>query len=201
MTEDEAQRWVETQFGAVALERLMRFAELVRAEADRQNLVAPSTLPHLWVRHFVDSAQLLSWVPRGGAGWIDIGTGAGFPGVVVAALRHAPVTLVEPRARRVEFLASVCRELDLDHVTIEGRRAEQVSGIYDVVSARAVASTADLLAMTKHLRHDRTCIVLPRGRNGVGELASLPVEWQEMFHVKQSITDPASVILVANGAS
>lgn len=201
MNEDEARRWIGDRFGEAAVARLQYFAELVIDGAEQQNLVAPSTLPHLWSRHFVDSAQLLPLVSSDWIRWLDVGTGAGFPGIVVAALRASPVTLVEPRARRVEFLTSVCRGLGLDHVTIEAKRAEQVSGTYDVVSARAVATTQSLLAMTRHLRHERTAIVLPRGRNGAAELASLPPKWQKMFHVEQSITDPASVILVANGAS
>lgn len=200
MTEDEAQDWIRERFSVAQVSTLERFASMLRAEAAVQNLVSPATLPLLWSRHIVDSAQLLDHGNGSDGAWADVGTGAGFPGVVIAALRPAPMTLIEPRARRVEFLQRVIDELSLRHVRVEGRKAEAASGTFGVISARAVASMPALLEATKHLRDRSTTLIFPRGKGAKVDLESLPAQWQRMFHVEQSITDKASLILVARGA-
>ncbi|KQT35026.1 hypothetical protein ASG29_02525 [Sphingomonas sp. Leaf412] len=202
MTEDDARAWIAARWGDAAVAKLERFASLVRDEAGRQNLVAPSTLDTIWARHIVDSAQLLTLAPERGGAWIDVGTGAGFPGLVVAMLRPLPTVLVEPRARRAAFLSSVAEALDLPFVKVEPVKVEMLrSPVADIVSARAVAPTMTLLRGTKHLRTPSTTVLFPRGRGGLAELANLPREWQAMFHVEHSLTDPDSVILVANGVT
>src|SRR5687767_5148678 len=95
------------------IERCERFVALLRDGSTKQNLIAASTLDDLWERHIVDSAQLVRFEPKPAASWIDIGSGPGLPGVVVALLTDGPVTLVEPRRLRVEFLNRVVGELDL----------------------------------------------------------------------------------------
>jgi 16S rRNA (guanine527-N7)-methyltransferase len=86
-------------------DRLVAFVDLLRVAATQQNLVAPSTLETIWERHILDSAQLLRWTTPGGS-WADIGSGAGLPGLVIAILSSNPVTLIEPRRLRAEFLVS-----------------------------------------------------------------------------------------------
>ena len=85
-------------------ERLEAYASLLKAESARQNLVSAATLDHLWERHILDSAQLVRFEPHSGASWVDIGSGAGLPGIVVACLIEGPVTLIEPRRLRADFL-------------------------------------------------------------------------------------------------
>jgi 16S rRNA (guanine527-N7)-methyltransferase len=82
------------------LDRLERYADLLRSESAKQNLVSASTLDRLWDRHILDSAQLVKFAPRPDLSWVDIGSGAGLPGIVIAALVTGPVTLVEPRRLR-----------------------------------------------------------------------------------------------------
>ena len=200
MTEDEAKAWMRSRCTTAQFDALERFATLLREEATMQNLVSPATLPLLWSRHIVDSAQLLEHAQGNDGAWADVGTGAGFPGVVVAALQAAPMTLIEPRARRVAFLQHVVDELSMSHVRIEPRKAEGASGTYRVISARAVASVPALLEATTHLRDRSTVMIFPRGKGAQADLESLPARWQRMFHVEQSITDAASLILVARGA-
>ncbi|RZM33276.1 MAG: 16S rRNA (guanine(527)-N(7))-methyltransferase RsmG, partial [Sphingomonas sp.] len=106
MTEDDAQSWTTERFGAEATERLNAFVAMVVEEAPHQNLIAPSTIPTIWDRHVVDSLQLiaLAGADTSAKRWLDIGTGGGFPGMVVALVREGPVDLVEPRRRRADFL-------------------------------------------------------------------------------------------------
>ena len=199
MTEDEAIAWCRERFGAETTARLDAFRTMVLEENDRQNLISPASKDVIWSRHIVDSAQLVCHCPSSAASWFDIGSGPGFPGMVIAIATALTVTLVEPRARRVDFLQAVTRSLDLPNVIISKAKAENVTGRADVISARAVASIPNLVTMTSHLRHDRTRMILPRGQNGGSEVAELPAKWRNMFHVEQSITDPGSVIVIADG--
>lgn len=199
MTEEDAIAWCTARFGEQVTDRLRAFEASVLKENDRQNLISPASKDVIWSRHVVDSAQLVAHCPAEARTWFDIGAGPGFPGMVVAIVTGLAVTLVEPRARRVDFLEGVTRDLDLSNVMVVKAKAEAVTGSADVVSARAVASIPALIAMTSHLRHDRTRMILPRGRNGDSEVATLPPKWRGMFHVEQSVTDPASVIVIADG--
>lgn len=200
MTEDDARSWVETRFGPESTEALSHFVAMVRDEAGRQNLIAPSTLDAIWDRHVLDSAQLMAFAPAAAAHWIDIGTGAGFPGIVTGILFAGRTTLIEPRGRRADFLSAVVRGLGLtDRISVEQARAEVVSGqIADVISARAVASIDQLFAMSSHLRARDTTYLLPRGRSGRDDLALAQARWHGMFHVEHSLTDPESTIVVAS---
>lgn len=179
-----------------AWDRLERFARLLAAEAEEQNLVSRGTLGDLWERHLVDSAQLARFEPRAGASWVDIGTGAGLPGIVIACLVEGPITLVEPRRLRANFLHRVANELDLPVRVVCGK-AEQVSGSYDVITARAVADLSSLLKISAHLSTRKSLWVLPKGRNARAEVDAAQFAWQGRFHVERSLTEPESGIVVA----
>lgn len=201
MTEEEARSWVEERFGAAACVTLDHIGALVRDEATRQNLIAPSTLDQMWSRHLTDSAQLVPLAQEREGSWIDIGTGAGFPGLVVAALFAGPVTLVEPRAKRANFLSDVVSALGL-HATVIQRKVEAVPPqTAAVISARAVASSDALLTMSSHLRDPGTMYVLPRGQAGIAEVEELRRDWSGMFHVEHSVTDDRSIIITATGVA
>lgn len=202
MTEEEARQWVRDHFGVSRETLLSRFADLVMAGSTAQNLVSAATLSTIWARHIVDSAQLLSLAGELGGTWIDVGTGAGFPGVVVAALRDDATVLIEPRRRRVEFLRAVVSELGLGvHTTISPMKAEALSARASVISARAVAPLPDLLNAAAHLSNPDTLWLLPKGRHARQEVAKAQQTWQGTFHVEQSITHPESLIIVAQGIS
>jgi 16S rRNA (guanine527-N7)-methyltransferase len=203
MSEDEAYQWVAARWGREAAERLGGFAARVVEENSVQNLIAPSTEDRMWTRHLLDSAQLVPLAGDAPRRWLDVGTGAGFPGIVVALLCPATeVLLVEPRRRRVEFLTAAIEALGLVHARVEQKKVEAVRARnFDVISARAVASSDDLIRLTAHLRHEKTRYILPRGRSGREEVESLRVQWQGLFHVEQSLTDPESTIIVADGVA
>ena len=179
-------------------EKLEIYAALLREESHRQNLVSASTLDQLWERHILDSAQLVRFEPHAGASWVDIGSGAGLPGIVIACLVEGPVSLVEPRRLRVEFLHNVCESLRLN-VRLIASKVERAQGKYEVITARAVANLTQLLKISAHLSTRKTVWALPKGRGAAEELAEARRTWQGVFHVEQSVTDADSRIVVATG--
>jgi len=178
-------------------DKLAAFAALLRSESERQNLIARSTLDNLWERHIADSAQLVRLAPRQTCSWVDIGSGAGLPGIVVGCLVEGRVELVEPRKLRAEFLLNAIAELGLGkRVTVACSKAEAVRGKFDVITARAVGTTTALLEMTVHLSHRGTVWILPKGRSAKSELEDARRNWQCDATIEASMTDPDSEVLV-----
>jgi len=198
-SEDAARSWLSSFVGgdAATLERLDRLGAMLADENDRQNLVSAASLSDLWRRHIVDSAQLLRHVPRETRSWLDLGTGAGFPGMVIATLLpECSVSLVESRTRRIEWLERLRIALGLDRVRIIGARLEQVESFQvDAISARAFAPLDKLLMLSARFSTKDTVWLLPKGRSASQELEDLR-HWRHMFHVEQSITDPQAGIIV-----
>ena len=180
-------------------QRIEQFAALLIEENEHQNLVAKSTLPDLWQRHIADAAQLLAFAPERGA-WLDIGSGAGLPGVVIAILTGAPMLLVEPRRLRADFLRRTIDALDLGpNVSVVQSKVELVRHpSVDIITARAVASIDRLFAIAEHLSHNGTIWVLPKGRSAKSELDEARRTWQGDFRLEPSRTDPDAQILVAS---
>ena len=199
MTEDESRAWIIARFGHEATARIAALLEMVVAENSRQNLIAPSTIPQIWNRHALDSAQL---VPIGREGtWLDIGSGAGFPGLVVALLRSGPMILAEPRRKRAEFLQSCVAALGLADVEVKAAKVETLATRADVISARAVAPVQNLLQAAARCAKEDTRWLLPRGRSARADLQDAKRDWRGVFHVEQSLTDSESAILVADRVS
>lgn len=201
MDEAGAREWVERCLDVPrgTMERLDAFADLLRAENARQNLVSKTSLDHLWSRHIADSAQLLRYAPAPLSSWIDLGSGPGFPGLIVAALHKGPVTLVEERRLRVDFLHRAAEVLGVE-VEILGTRVERVPPRpFDVISARAFAPLDKLLTLATGLSTTKSVWVLPKGRNAQSELEALESSWQGDFELEASVTDPEAQIVVATG--
>src|ERR1043165_506234 len=148
MDEEEARRWVERECNVSreTMARLDDFAALLRTENERQNLVSRGTLDQLWLRHIADSAQLCRFAPAG-APWVDLGTGAGFPGLIVAALHDGPVTLVEERRLRVAFLTEAAAVLGVRVEIVHGKAERIAHRPFGVISARAFAPLEKLLSL------------------------------------------------------
>ncbi|MBB6426380.1 16S rRNA (guanine(527)-N(7))-methyltransferase RsmG [Sphingopyxis sp. JAI128] len=203
MSEDEARAWIANELSPTAAQwaRLEHFAQMLIAENARQNLIAASTIPTIWLRHIADSAQLLALDTREGRGlWIDLGSGPGLPGLVVAILSERPMLLVESRKRRCDFLRAVATELGLEHVEVGEAPLERVeTRPAATISARAFAPLDKLIDLSARFSTESTHWLLPKGRNAVKELALLPEPWQRMFHVEQSRTSAESQILVGTG--
>lgn len=201
MTEAEVRDWVARSYDVPreTLERLDAFAALLRDENERQNLVSAATIDRIWTRHIADSAQLLRFAPSGDASWIDLGTGAGFPGLIVAALHNGPVTLVEERRLRADFLRRAAQLLQVN-VEIVDTKAERIPPrAFDVISARAFAPLPKLLELGTAFSTTNTVWLLPKGKNAAAELEALDPSWQGEFRLEPSLTDPHAQIIVAQG--
>lgn len=199
--EPAARRYCAGLSDAAGLERLEHLEALLIAENREQNLIAKASEGSIWLRHFADSAQLLNHVSRETTPWMDLGTGAGFPGLVIAALRPSmPVILVESRRRRVDWLARAAESLGLPECVVEAKRLESVSDrSASVISARAFAPLPKLLRLSARFSTRDTVWLLPKGRSARQEVASLPDHLARMFHVEPSLTDPEAGILVGTG--
>ncbi len=180
-------------------ELLQEFGRLVEKWTPKINLIARSTVPDLWNRHILDSAQVYQHAPAFEK-WTDIGSGGGFPGIVMAILAReknpsATLTLIESDTRKATFLRTAARELSLT-VDVVSERIEVASPTgADVVSARALGSMATLLPLLQHhLSPDGTALLM-KGRRFAEELSEVSADWD--FDLKQypSITDPDSRIL------
>lgn len=149
-----------------------RFHELLGAQGELRGLIGPRELPRLWSRHLVNSAAVVPYLPVAGAA-VDVGTGAGLPGVVVALMRpHLSVHLVEPMQRRVAWLEEVRAELGLTNVTIHACRAEELHGrlTAQAVTARAVAELSRLARWSLPLLAPGGRLVVLKGRRAREEV-------------------------------
>ena len=201
-SEAAAQSWLVETLGAdaTAMDRLRELVALLAAENQLQNLVSRGSMAAVWQRHIVDSAQLLH-VSRGTPGaWLDLGTGAGFPGLVIAALQpERSVVLVDSRRLRTDWLERAAIALGLVHVQVVLARVEDLpSRKHAVISARAFAPLPRLLALSARFSTPQTLWLLPKGAKARHELQELGEEWAHTFHVEQSLTDSAAGVLVGH---
>lgn len=201
MDEQAVRDWVRDAFDVPreTMEQLDLFVALLRAENERQNLVSAASLSEVWQRHIGDSLQLLRFVPDREASWVDLGTGAGFPGLIVAALHRGPVTLIEERRLRADFLRAAADAMQIEVEIIQARAQSLPPRPFDVISARAFAPLARLLDFGTGLSTTKSLWLLPKGRNAETELAALDSTWQGEFRLEPSITDPEARIIVATG--
>ena len=178
--------------------RLAVYVALLLKWTPQINLIAPSTVPAIAERHITDSLQLLDHLGTLPATWVDIGSGGGLPGLVVAAALPAStgVTLIESDARKCAFLRTAVRAMDLENVEIINRRIESAAPQNaDIVSARALAPLDRLLPLVaRHLSPDGTAL-LPKGRGWRDEIVTARRDWQFDFDALPSRTDEDAVIL------
>lgn len=184
--------------------RLETYAALLRQWQKTINLVAPSTLPDIWHRHFADSAQLLALAPRDARRWLDLGSGAGFPGLVLAILlaEHGSghVTLIESDTRKAAFLAEVARRVGVP-VDIRGSRIEKTTtqaklDPVDVVTARALAPLPRLLDLSAPFFSGPTMGLFLKGREAEAEVEAARKLWDFEPELKPSLTDAGGRIVV-----
>ena len=176
------------------------YAELLRKWSPRINLVAPNTLSDLYVRHFADSLQLLKLRPKNARVWADLGSGGGFPGLVVAiAARDVQsgleMHLVESDQRKATFLRTVSRETQTP-VVVHATRVEDLVPLgADVVSARALAPLPGLLSMVRRHLAPKGVALLPKGKSYESETLSARELWRFSLDTFPSETDPGAAIL------
>jgi 16S rRNA (guanine527-N7)-methyltransferase len=195
------------------LERLELYAALLKQWQKAVNLVAPSTLDDVWHRHFADSAQIVPLAERAGGLWLDIGSGGGFPALVVAILRADPrfapppsdpnrVVLVESHARKCAFLREVARQVGVAHtvdilpVRIERLPTQDTVAAPAVISARALAALERLLAYSAPLFAENTVGLFLKGQGVDAEVAEARKAWSFEARLVQSLTEPQGRIVV-----
>jgi len=184
------------------LDRLQIYADLLDEWQMRMNLVAPSTLPVKWDRHFLDSAQLIDHIPTAGRrlDWIDLGAGAGFPALVIAILRpQVRMTMVESRQKKCAFLQHVAEQTGVaDRVKIQSERIEALpEKRFDVVSARALADLSQLFDWGRRFADNRSCWLLPKGANVEAEISQARQHYEFEVDLQPSLTDPSGRIVIA----
>ena len=199
-SERQARDWLRAlpEYDDLAFGRLERLVAALVEENERQNLVSAPSLASVWQRHIVDSAQLLCHVPRETCSpWLDLGTGAGFPGLVIAALRpEARVVMVESRPLRAAWLEQMRIAMGLECAEVLPQRLELLeSAPFRTISARAFARFDRLLRLSARFSTADTTWLLPKGRSAHQELQSLD-GWQHMFRVEQSLTNSEAGIVV-----
>lgn len=186
--------------------KFQAYVDLLRKWQAVKNLVGPATLDTVWTRHIADSAQLFDLAP-GATRWVDIGSGAGFPGLVIAILgRDTPgfhVDLVESNGRKCAFLREVARQLHLP-VTVHAERVEDVLDTLkprpEVMTARALAPVSQLLEMGGKLLTTGTLGVFPKGQDLDDELTEAAKYWMMQRSTVDSKTDTRGRILVVKRA-
>lgn len=186
------------------LDRLETYAKLLTQWQAKINLVAPGTLTEVWHRHFADSAQLVALAPPEARSWVDLGSGAGFPGLVVATLLaekgRCRVTLCESDTRKAAFLSDVKRKLglavDIMPTRIEIDSTHASVGQVDVVSARALAPLQRLVPLAAPFFHEQTVGLFLKGREAEKEIAEAAGAWVFEFELKPSMTDREGRIAV-----
>ena len=178
---------------------LQRYVDLLEKWNARINLVSPGTLPHLWSRHVFDSAQLYDLAPASTSSWADLGSGGGFPGVVIAILgrdrQGFSMTLVESDQRKAAFLRTALRECNVTATVVSQRIEDCTPLMADVLSARALAPLETLLSFAeRHLAPDGLAL-FPKGGRASEEVAAAQETWSFACDVCPSRTDSAASIL------
>ena len=188
------------------IDKLKCFESLVRKWTPRINLIAKSTVEHIWDRHIADCVQLFQYAPSKPKHWLDIGSGGGFPGIVMAIMSQnqgdmAKFTFVESDQRKATFLRTAARELELT-VDVRSERVEEVAGMNaDVITARALKSLDELLPfLHRHISKDGVAI-LPKGQGYAKEIAAVAKHWRFDLKEYPSTTEPAARVLVLKDIS
>ena len=205
LAQDRACALALTPVSRETVARLDRFVAELLDWQSRVNLIAPSTAPHLWTRHIADSLQLLALAPQARV-WADLGSGAGFPGLVVAcALAEQPggcVHLVESNAKKAAFLQAAARAAAVPAVVHGMRVVNFVASAppVEVVTARALAPLSDLLTMAYPLFKRGAVGLFPKGQKVDLELTETAKSWNIEADLAVSRTDSNARIVVVRSA-
>ena len=179
---------------------LERLAALVEKWNKSINLISKSTVPNLWERHILDSVQIYHATQVNFKRWLDIGSGAGFPGLVLAILANeknidGEIILVESDKRKCAFLYTVRRDLNLNLSIINRRIEECYPQNADIISARALANLTKLFDLSFNHKCENTTFIFPKGRSWQEELVAAEKTWNFSWEAVNSITDSQAVVL------
>lgn len=176
------------------------FAELVEKWTAKINLISKHSRKDIWARHILDSAQLYRFAPQHQQHWVDLGSGGGFPGIVISILAKdrleaLSVTLVESDQRKAAFLRTAARELGLS-IRILTTRIDETPPLHaDILSARALGPLSVLLGYADRHLSPTGAAIFPKGRTVPREIETARQKWRFDLAVSPSMTDPAAQIL------
>ncbi|MBJ3777821.1 16S rRNA (guanine(527)-N(7))-methyltransferase RsmG [Acuticoccus mangrovi] len=194
-SEERARETIRAEVGSDVFAALERFVEAARAWGRVSNIVSEADRERLWERHVLDSLQLVPLAEAAGPAWIDLGSGGGFPGLVVAIVRGGEVTLVESNRKKAAFLIQASAATGRA-VRVEPRRIEELAATpYDVVSARALAPLATLLDLSSRFFGPDTVGLFPKGRDADNEVREAQKRHRFAVASTPSRTDPRAAIL------
>lgn len=180
------------------LDRLHTYIRILLDWNEKINLVGESTIPYLWTRHVLDSAQVLDYIPDWSdrkRQYADLGTGAGFPGMVLAIMGVGTVHLYEKSPRKCQFLLEVAEAVDADVLIHQGRSDEFPPETHDVILSRACAPLNKLLGMAKPFFGNHSIAVLHKGQNLDEELTQATKYWKMNTEIFPSCTDSRGRII------
>ena len=185
----------DTGVSRETLERLKAYADLLLVRNKTKNLIGRSTEPDLWHRHMLDSAQLFQLIPAGATTLLDVGSGAGFPGLVLAIMGVPNVHLIESDQRKAEFLRDAALIAGAP-VTVHPSRIENMAAFpVDALTARALAPLTDLLALSIPFLTKNSLCIFPKGQNVEVELTNAHKRWIMRVDQRPSRTDSRGSIL------
>jgi len=208
MTEEEAKKQIESlcNVSRETMDRLETYADLLEKWNPTINLVSKTTLSEKWQRHFLDSAQIWPQIPKNARDLIDIGSGAGFAGLVLAiiAKEKSPdlsFTLVESDARKCAFMRNTARAVDLD-INIQTKRIETVEKMHaDVLTARALATVSQLLGYGENILGSNGICLFLKGEACASEVEQARESWDFDASETNSLTHPSGKVLKLTGIS
>lgn len=178
------------------LGRLIRYATLLEEWNTHHNLVSRTSMVNLWGRHMWDSAQIAGLIPAAAGTLVDLGSGAGFPGLVLGMMRpELRITLIEATGKKCRFLQAVAADLGLNTRVLNCRIEEAASQTFDVITARACAPLPLLLSYAQRFWGGGTRALFHKGQNLALELTEAHKSWRIEVEQHSSRSDPSGVIL------
>ncbi len=177
------------------------FVDLLQTWNRRMNLIAKSTEIQIWHRHMLDSAQIMDFLPENTKTLVDLGSGAGFPGLVLAMLGVPDVHLIESTGKKANFLRSAAEATDVT-VTVHNTRIEDINPFpADVVTARALAPLDELIGYGQRFAGPHTCHIYLKGQHIADELTQAHKIWKMRLDRTPSTTDPRGSVLCVREVS
>lgn len=186
------------------LDRLETYADLLARWNQRINLVSPGTIKDLWKRHISDSIQLAALAPKRAETWIDLGSGAGLPGLIVAAARQdfdplERMVVVDSDSRKCAFMSEAARAMNIP-VEVRSQRlairsGEKAAEPFDIISARALAPLPLLLDYAAPFIKNTTICLFPKGKTRNTEIAEAQRSWHMKLEEIPSVSDPSGAVL------
>lgn len=176
-------------------DKLSAYHDLLLKWQSKINLISPNTINDIWHRHILDSAQFYRQLPDTSIKLVDIGSGAGLPGIILSIMGINEVHSIESDGRKCLFQKEVARQLNLP-MTIHNSRIEETTlDSADVITARACSSLSTLLTWSKNLRSEKTICLFAKGKNYAKDLDEAKMNWSFDYNIIPSITDDQAAIL------